>query len=66
MGVGIFNKIKKAFKAVGGKIGSFAKRLVHELPKVVDVEKKAIGAISPIISTAFPPTAPVLRAINTG
>ena len=66
MGIGIFNKIKKAFKAVGGKIGSFAKRLVHELPKVVDVGKKVIGAVSPIISTAFPPAAPVLGAINTG
>ena len=47
-------------------MGAFAKRFVNELPKVVDVGKKVIGAVSPIISTEFPPAAPVLGAINTG
>ena len=48
MGVGIFNKIKKAFKAVGGKIGSFAKRVVNALPKVVDVGKQIMDRVKPI------------------
>lgn len=66
MGVGIFNKIKKAFKTIGGKIGTFAKGLVRALPKVVDVGKKVIGAVSPIIGTAFPPAGAVLGTIDKG
>ena len=61
MGIGIFNKLKKAFKSIGQRIGGFAKKAVAALPKVADVGHKVIGAVSPILSTTFPGTAPILK-----
>ena len=66
MGVGIYNKLKKSFKAIGQRISGFAKRAINAIPKVVDVGKKVIGAVSPILSTAIPGAGPVLNAINRG
>ena len=66
MGIGIYNKLKKAFKAVGQRIGGFAKKAVVALPKIADVGHKVIGAVSPILSTAFPGTGPILNTIDKG
>lgn len=62
MGIGIFKKIKNAFKTVGNKIGSFVK---NTLPKVVDVGKKVVGAIKPI-TNFIPGVSNVVNAIDTG
>ena len=66
MGIGIYNKLKKAFKSIGQRIAGFAKKAVVALPKVADFGHKMIGAVSPIISTTFPGTGPVLNAIDKG
>ena len=62
MGIGIFNKIKKAFKTVGRKVGDFVK---NKLPGVIDVGKKIIGAVKPVVS-AIPGVSNVVNAIDTG
>ena len=66
MGIGIYNKLKKAFKSIGERIGGFAKKAVMALPKVADVGHKVIGAVSPILSTTFPGSAPILNTIDKG
>ena len=66
MGIGIYNKLKKAFKSIGQRIAGFAKKAVASLPKVADVGHKVIGAVSPILSTAFPGTGPILNTIDKG
>ena len=48
MGVGIFNKIKNAFKSIGGKVKSFAQKAVKAIPKVVDVGKQIMDRVKPI------------------
>ena len=66
MGIGIYNKLKKAFKSIGQRIAGFAKKAVVALPKIADVGHKMIGAVSPILSTTFPGSGPVLNAIDKG
>lgn len=66
MGVGLYNKLKKAFKAIGQRIGGFAKKAMNVMPKVVDVGKKVIGAVSPILSNAIPGSGLVLNGIDKG
>ena len=66
MGIGIYNKLKKAMKSIGQRIAGFAKKAVASLPKIADVGHKVIGAVSPILSTTFPGTAPILNTIDKG
>ena len=66
MGIGIWNKLKKSMKMIGERIGGFAKKALVALPKVVDVGKKVIGAVSPILTTALPGSGLVLNGINKG
>ena len=62
MGIGIFKKIKNAFKTVGHKVGDFIK---NKLPGVVDTGKKIINAIKPVASL-IPGVSNVVSAIDTG
>lgn len=65
MGVGIFNKIKNAFKSIGGKVKSFAQKAVKALPKVVDVGKQIIDRVKPI-THFIPGVGQVVDTIDTG
>ena len=65
MGVGIFKKMKDAFKSVGHKLGNFAKNVVKALPKVVNVGKKVVGAVKPILGS-IPIVGEAVNAIDTG
>ncbi|WP_334087008.1 hypothetical protein [Helicobacter typhlonius] len=65
MGVGIFKKMKNAFKTVGHKLGNFAKNVVKNIPKVVDVGKKVVGAVKPILG-GIPIVGEAVNAIDTG
>ena len=49
MGVGIFNKIKNAFKTLGGKVKSFATNAIKVLPKVIDTGSKLLNKAKPIL-----------------
>lgn len=62
MGIGIFKKIKNAFKTVGRKVGDFIK---NKLPGVVDTGKKIIGAIKPVAGL-IPGVSNVVNAFDTG
>ena len=66
MGIGIFNKLKKALKSVGQRVGGFMTKAIAALPKVAEVGKKVVGAVSPILSTAIPGAGVVLDGINRG
>ena len=66
MGVGIFNKLKKAFKSVGQRIGGFAKKAINSLPKIAEVGKQVVGAVSPILSNVIPGSNIVFNGINKG
>ena len=66
MGIGVWNKLKKSMKALGQRIGGFAHKAVLALPKVIDVGKKVIGAVNPILSTALPGSGLVLNTIDKG
>lgn len=65
MGVGIFNKIKNAFKSIGGKVKSFAQKAVKAIPKVVDIGKQVINATRPILG-GLPIIGDVVNAADTG
>lgn len=65
MGVGIFKKMKNAFKSVGHKLGNFAKNVVKNIPKVVDVGKKVVGVVKPILG-GIPIVGEAVNAIDTG
>ena len=65
MGVGIFKKMKNAFKSVGHKLGNFAKNVVKTIPKVVNVGKKVVGAVKPILGS-IPIVGEAVNAIDTG
>lgn len=62
MGIGIFKKIKNAFKTVGNKVGDFIK---NKLPGVIDTGKKVIGAIKPVAGL-IPGVSNVVNAIDNG
>ena len=64
MAVGIFNKLKKSFKALGQRIGGFAKRAVAALPQIASVGKQVIGAVSPILTNVLPGSGIVLNGLN--
>ena len=66
MAAGIFNKLKKAFKAIGQRIGGFAKKAINALPKVAEVGHQVISKVSPILSNVIPGAAPVLNMIDKG
>ena len=65
MGIGIFKKMKNAFKSVGHKLGNLAKNAVKSIPKVVNVGKKVVGAIRPILGN-IPIVGEAVNAIDTG
>lgn len=48
MGVGIFKKIKNAFKSIGGKVKDFAQKAVKALPGVINVGKQVLDKVKPI------------------
>lgn len=66
MAVGIFNKLKKSFKALGSRINGFAKRTLTKLPEIVDTGKKILGAVSPILTNVMPGSGLVLNGLNRG
>ena len=65
MGIGIFKKMKNAFKSVGDKLGNFARNVVKTIPKVVDLGKKVVGAVKPILGS-IPIVGEAVNAIDTG
>ena len=65
MGIGIFKKMKNAFKTVGNKLGNFARNVVKTIPKVVDVGKKVTKAVKPILGS-IPIVGEAVNAIDTG
>lgn len=66
MGIGIYNKLKKAMKSIGERIGGFTKKALSSLPQIASVGKQMIGAVSPILSTTFPGSKPILNTIDKG
>ena len=65
MGVGVFNKIKKAVKSVGGKLKNFAKKAVKALPKIINTGKMIIDKVKPAVQF-IPGVNEVVNAIDTG
>lgn len=49
MGIGIFKKMKNAFKSVGNTIKNIASKVGKALPKVIDVGKKITSTVRPIL-----------------
>ena len=66
MGVGLYNKLKKAFKAIGERVGIFAKKAMNALPKIASVGHDVISKVSPILSNVIPGSGLVLNTIDNG
>lgn len=65
MGIGIFKKMKNAFKSVGSKIGNIAKNVVKALPKVVETGRNILDKVKPVAGL-IPGVGNVINAIDTG
>ncbi|KAK8845646.1 hypothetical protein M9Y10_020564 [Tritrichomonas musculus] len=65
MAAGLFNKIKKTLKSVGGKIKNFAKKAVKSIPKIIDTGKMIIDKVKPAVQF-IPGVGEVVNAIDTG
>ena len=65
MGVGIFKKIKSAFKNVGSKLKNAAQTVIRNIPKAVNIGKGILNRIKPI-ADFIPGVGPVVDTISTG
>ncbi|WP_289705015.1 hypothetical protein [Bacteroides acidifaciens] len=65
MGIGIFKKIKNAFKNVGSKLKNAAQTVIRNIPRAVDIGKGIINRIKPI-ADFIPGVGPVVDTISTG
>ncbi len=65
MGIGIFKKMKNAFKSVGNTIKNVATKVGKALPKVVEVGKRVTNAVKPVLGE-IPLIGDAVRAIDTG
>lgn len=66
MAAGVYNKLKKAMKAIGQRVGMFTKKALQSLPKIAEVGHEVISKVSPILSTALPGSGLVLNTIDNG
>ena len=66
MAAGIFNKLKKAFKSIGQRIGGFAKKAINALPKIAEVSHEVVSKVSPILTNVIPGSGVVLNTIDKG